>query len=184
MKKTRVASRYAKSLLNLAIEQGELENTYNDMKLISQTCHSSKDLTLLLKSPIVKSDKKTRILKEIFKDRLSKLSQSFIDIIIRKRREIYLEEITWEFQNQYKEYKNIITAVVTSASGLDDNIRSEIMKIVKESTSFEVELIEKKDKELIGGFVLRIGDKQIDKSIQNKLKELSRSFSGNPHIEN
>ena len=174
---TRVASRYAKSLLALALEQGEMENAYNDMKLVSETCDSSKDLSLLLQSPIIKPDKKTEILREIFAGRLGKLSLSFIDIIIKKRRENYLEAIAREFQYQYKSHKNILTAIVTSVVGLDDNIRSEIMKIVKDSANAEVELVEKADKDLIGGLILRIGDKQIDASIQRKLINLRRDFS-------
>ena len=177
MKETRVASRYAKSLLSLALEQGELENAYNDMKLVSETCDSSKDLSLLLQSPIIKPDKKTEILRKIFAGRLGKLSLSFIDIIIRKRRENYLEAIAREFQHQYKSHKNILTAVVTSAVGLDDKIRNEIMKIVKGSANAEVELVEKSDKDLIGGLILRIGDKQIDASILRKLINLRRAFS-------
>lgn len=177
MKETRVASRYAKSLLSLALEQGELENAYNDMKLVSETCDSSKDLSLLLQSPIIKPDKKTEILRKIFAGRLGKLSLSFIDIIIRKRRENYLEAIAREFQYQYKAHKNILTAVVTSAVGLDDKIRNEIMKIVKGSANAEVELVEKSDKDLIGGLILRIGDKQIDASILRKLINLRRDFS-------
>lgn len=168
----------------MALEQGELEIAYNDMKLVFETCSSSKDLSLLLKSPIVKPDKKKEILREIFVNRLSKLSLSFIDIIIRKRREQYLEAIAREFQYQYRSHKNILTAIVTSAVGLDDKIRSEIMKIVRDSENTEVELVEKADKDLIGGLILRIGDKQIDASIQRKLKELSKSFKENPYIEN
>jgi len=161
-----------------------LDNTRNDMKLLSEVCSSSKDLSLLLKSPIVKPDKKTEILRQIFTDRLSGLSLSFIEMIIKKRRENYLEAIAREFLDQYKSHKNILTAVVTSAVGLDDSIRSEVIKIVRDSANTEVELVEKADKDLIGGLILRVGDKQIDASIQHKLKLLSKSFSGNPHIEN
>src|SRR3972149_6195117 len=165
MKETRIAYRYAKSLLAMALEQGVGENTYIDMKNVSEICSQSKGLSLLLKSPIVKPDKKTDILREIFSNRLGKLSLSFIDIIIQKRRESYLEAIAREFQYQYKSHKNILTAIVTSAVGLDDKIRSEIMRIVRESSNAEVELVEKEDKELIGGFILRVGDKQVDASI-------------------
>ena len=149
---------------------------YIDMKNVSEMCSQSRDLSLLLKSPIVKPDKKTDILREIFSNRLGKLSLSFIDIIIQKRRESYLEAIAREFQYQYKSHKNILTAIVTSAVGLDDKIRSEIMRIVRESSNAEVELVEKEDKELIGGFILRVGDKQVDASIQRKLLNLRRDF--------
>ncbi len=176
MKETRIAYRYAKSFLTLALEHGEIDKAYIDMKNISEVCRQSKKLSLLLKSPIVKPDKKTDILREIFSTRLGKLSLSFIDIIIKKRRENYLEAIAGEFQNQYKSHKNILTAIVTSAVGLDDKIRSEIIRIVRESSNAEVELVEKEDKELIGGFILRVGDKQVDASIQRKLLNLRRDF--------
>ena len=183
MKGTRVANRYAKSLIKLAIERGELEKVYTDMFLINTTCVQSKELYLFLKSPIIKTDKKLVILKEVFGSKVSKVSQEFVDLIARKRREIYLAEIAQEFVEQYRAHKKILVAVITSASGLDDTLRKKVLEIFKSSLNSEVELVEKVNKDLIGGFVLRIGDKQVDTSLARKLKQLTMSFSENPYVK-
>lgn len=183
MKKTRVAIRYAKSLLTLSVEMGELEKAHEDMKLVAETCKNSRELTLLLKNPIVKTDKKTAILREIFSKHLGKMSFSFLEIIIRKRREYLLEHIANAFIKQYKSHKNILTATVTTTISLDAQLRKKILDIVKADTPSEVDLIEEIDEGLIGGFVLRVDDNQSDNSIRNKLNKLSKDFSKNPYIK-
>jgi len=183
MKGTRVASRYAKSLIRLSLERGELEKAHADMQLVANTCKQSRDLSAFLKSPIIKTDKKLSVLNEIFSKHVSKLTQEFIDIITRKRREIYLEGIANDFVAQYREHKKILTAVITTAVGLDDTLKKKVLEIVRGVEKSEVELVEKIDKNIIGGFVLTIGDKQVDASIARKLKQLTMSFSENPYIK-
>ena len=179
----RAASRYAKSLIDLALEQGTLEKCYIDMNLVWNTCQSSPELKLMLNSPIIKGDKKSAILKKIFGEKLSPLSTAFIEIIIKKKREFFLNEIAHEFIIQYKEHKKILTAIVISAVGLDEVLRKKVLDIVKNSTKSEVVLVEKVNKDLIGGFVLKIGDKQVDASILRQIKNLKRSFSENPYVK-
>lgn len=183
MANDRLALRYAKSLLSLATEQGKLETAFNDMQAVAKICAENKDLVLLLKSPIVRSDKKMGIINAIFEPILSELTLAFMHIITSKKREYYLHDIAIRFVREYKRQKNILTASVTTTSGLDDRLRSEIMKIVKKSTEAEVELTEKTDKDLIGGFVLQVGDNQIDASIKHKLNKLARNFSENPYVK-
>lgn len=180
---TKLASRYSRSLLLLAIERGEVEQVFRDMKLIARTCNENKELTILLRSPIIKTDKKKAILRQIFEQQIGKTSQAFIEIIANKRREYFLEKIAEEFTHQYKENKNIATATVTTTVPLDPELREKIMALVKNKTKQEVELIEKTDDKLIGGFVLRIGDTQIDSSIQRKLNDLKKNFSENPYVK-
>ncbi|PCH96080.1 MAG: ATP synthase F1 subunit delta [Bacteroidetes bacterium] len=176
MRETRVASRYAKSFIGLCIESGKLEEAYKDMSLIVDTCTESKDLMLLLKSPIVKPDKKVKVLQEIFSKHINSLSNTFISIITKHGRENYLAEIAIQFQKQYKEHKKIVTAIVSSADGLDESIRSVVLKTIEDSVKSEVELIEKKNEDLIGGLVIRIGDKQYDASIQRSINDLKKTF--------
>ena len=184
MRQTLVASRYAKSLLGLVSERGVEGVTYDDMKLVAQTCEESRELELLLKSPIVKSDKKTAILKEIFKGKLSELTERFIQTIVKNRRENYLYEIAKEYLVQYKSKNNIITAMVTTATGLDADMKSAVLKLVKGSADSEVELVERTDADLIGGLILRIGDKQYDGSLQRRLSDLKQEFGNNSFIAN
>ena len=183
MQGTRVASRYAKSFIDLTIEQGSLEQAYADMKTIAEVCKSNPDFVTFLKSPVIKTDKKQAVLKEIFEGKLNKITDAYVQLITSKKREIYLAEIVTEFIAQYKEKKKILTAVVITANGLDENIRAKVMEIVKGASKSEVVLEEKIDKDIIGGFVLRVGDKQVDASISHKLNMLKRSFNENAFIK-
>ena len=176
MIESRVASRYARSMFNLANEQGCLVEAFEEMKLISETFESSRELQLLLDSPIIKVDKKIEIINSIFKGKLSKLTFNFISIIIKKRREGHLCDIIRSFQTQYRQENNIVTAEVTSANGLDDKMRSAVLRLVQDSLNSEVELIEKLNPDLIGGMILRIGDKQYDGSLQRSLNDLRKEF--------
>jgi len=180
---TKVSARYAKSLLDLSIDKGLLEKVYLDMKLIATTCKASNDIQLLLKSPIVKSDKKLVVLNEIFNNKIEQLTLDFIRILTRKKRESFLASIADAFIEQYKEHKSILTAIVTTAQGLDDELRKKVYEVVKKSYDSEIELIEKVDKSIIGGFIIRVGDKQDDTSISRKLKSLYRAFNENPYIK-
>jgi len=178
-----VATRYAKSLLDLAIEKGQLEAIYKDMLLVKSVCETNKDFVSFLESPVVKSDKKKAILAEVFKGKVSDMTMSFINIIAEKRREGYVDDIAIAFDEQYKKHKNILTAVITSANGIDATTRSKVIELVKATATGEVELIEKTNKDLIGGFVIKIGDKQYDSSVSRKLNDLRKNFSENPFVK-
>jgi F-type H+-transporting ATPase subunit delta len=183
MEGTRVASRYAKSFLDLAIEMGTLEKAYADMKYIAEVCKDNHDFLVFLKSPIVNTDKKQSVLKAIFNGKLDKVTDSYIQLITAKKREKYLAEIAEEFTNQYNAKKQILKAVVTTASGIDDATRKQVMNLVKGLGKNEVILEEKINKDIIGGFIIRVGDKQVDASILRKLNNLRRSFKENPFIK-
>jgi F-type H+-transporting ATPase subunit delta len=180
----RVSSRYAKSLLELAAEQGVLEDVHNDMLTFSQVCADSRDFLLMLKNPVIKHDKKRAILNKVFEGKVNKLTMAIFDIITRKNREPILPSMAIEFHNQYNVFKRIEVAKVTSAVPLDKDIKEKIKKIVAQISPFEtVELTEIVDKDIIGGFILKVGDKQIDDSIRTKLKALELKFSKNPYIK-
>jgi F-type H+-transporting ATPase subunit delta len=184
MADSRAVSRYVKSLLGLAIEQKVLENVHNDMILFSKTYNESKEFALVLRSPVILHDKKREILAKIFKGKVHSLTMSFFDIITRKNREPLLGAIAREFHNAYNEYKGVGKATVTSAVPLDQQLRSEFETLVRKySEKNQVELVERVDPEMIGGFILKVGDRQIDASIKNKIKTLKVKFSQNPYIK-
>lgn len=180
----RAASRYVKSLLDLAIEQKALENVHDDMVLFAKVYGESKPFALMLRSPVIPHDKKREILAKIFKGKVNNLTMAFFDIITKKNREPLLGAIAKEFHNAYNEYKGIGKATVTSAVPLDSKLRSEFEDLVRKySEKKQVELVERVDPEMIGGFVLNVGDRQIDASIRNKIKALKVKFSQNPYIK-
>ncbi len=184
MASTRVASRYVKSLLSLAVEQNALEPVHNDMKLFAQVCRNNRELVVMLKSPIIKHDKKGTILDKIFAGKVHPLTSAIFEIITRKNREPLLPAIAEEFHNAYNEFKGISRATVTTTIPLDAALRAEISEVVKKlSSKKQIELEERVDKDLIGGFILNVGDQQIDASIASRVKALRVKFSENPYVK-
>jgi F-type H+-transporting ATPase subunit delta len=182
MSELRVASRYAKSLLDLAEEQGTLEQVKQDMDLFNQTLSESRDLRLLLRNPIVKHDKKLAILRAVFGGKVSDLTEKFFTIITQKNRESALEFIGAEFLLQYNKLRGVQTAEVTTATPLTPELRASVETLVRQQTGLaQVILTEKMDASLIGGFVLRVGDQQIDDSVSFRLRKLRNEFSKNPY---
>ena len=176
MAQTKVATRYAKSLLGLVAEKGNLEEAFNDMLLIKKTASENRDLVVLLKSPVVTTEKKVSILSAIYEKHVSKVTMLFIVLIAKNRREGVLPEIADAFIAQYKQMKGITTAVVTSATLLTDDAKKKIQTIVQKEVGGTVEIEMEINPELIGGFVLRIGDKQLDTSILSRIADLRQEF--------
>ncbi len=178
---SKVAKRYAKSLMDFAQEQNSLEAVAADMELIAATIDGSRELELLLKSPIIKLDKKVAIMNQIFGGKIGSISQSFLGIIARKGRESLIEEMAVAFVNLYKASQGIVTAEITTAIPLDDKGREKAKALIAQ-ISDKVELIEKINEDIIGGFIIRVGDKQYDESVSSRLSAMKREFSKNPHI--
>ena len=182
MSVTTIASRYAKSLLDLASERGDLEAIIKDMEGLKKII-SNRDFYLLLKSPIVKTDKKLSIFKDIFDKNSNPLTLGFINLLTRKGREGILPEITDEFIRQYNEINNISTIKIKTAIPIGDNVLESIKAKLEESEStFDtVEIETAVDETLMGGFVLEIGDKLYDASLAHKLEAMKKLFSSNTH---
>lgn len=170
-------------MLDLAVERGELEVVQQDMLLVNKTIKDNRQFELLLTNPIVRSDKKKAVLSSLFKGKISLLTSKFLEIISSKNREDVLPAIATEFLNQYRTYKGITKAQVVTTFPLTPDLRSRFIAIVTELTGNMVELEEKIDKELIGGYVLRVGDRQIDESLKTKLEELEAEFNRNPYVK-
>ena len=184
MKQSRATIRYAKSLISISKEQNSLEISFNDMLLVSSICSSNKDFVNLLKTPIVKTDLKIKILNELLAKSISDLTLSFIILITKKKREILLPEIADCFIVLYKNYNNIKEVSVVTAKPLDDDLRKEVMSYIEKQSNSKIELKEIIDESLIGGAIIRMDDKQLDASISSKLKSLKNQFSENLYIQN
>jgi F-type H+-transporting ATPase subunit delta len=171
-----IAERYAGALMGLAEENGKTDKVREDMNAISALCRNSKEFISFLESPVIKTDKKLQVMDALLKGKITDLSFSFISLITKKHRESYVKEIASAFEELYKKKHNILTAVVTTASGLDNTTREKMLELVKSQTRGEVELIEKTDPATIGGFVLKIGDRQIDNSVARKLADMKKKL--------
>lgn len=177
MQISRVAYRYAKSLLQFAVEQNQIEAVYKDICVVRNLCRDSRDFRKMLKSPMVRNDKKFEIFKMIFGANIGELSMRFFDIVIRKNRDEYIYEVCNSFINQYKEYKEIDIVELESAHALNENIRKMVLDFVKTRTTNVIELVEKVDSELIGGIKIKMNDHLLDASVKSNLLKLQREFS-------
>lgn len=182
MTESLAGNRYAKSLIGLSIEKDALEVVYKDMLLISTAVASCNDLDILLKSPVVKTDKKQEILTAIFGKNTTELTKQFLLLISSRNREALIGDIANAFVRQYKVIKKIIVTEVTSAVKLDAAQKEKILQLLNTEDSSSVEVIEKINPDIIGGFIVRVDDKQIDASISRKLDDLKQDFSKNQYI--
>jgi len=177
MSELTVASRYAKSLIDLSQEQSSLEEIKNDMNLFLHTSKANPQLKAVLSNPIVSHAKKLGIIDGIFTGKVNKLSISFFNIMINKGRGEVLYATAKEFINQYNLLKHITKATVVSATALSETNKQALLNEVKAAVGGEVVLDAKTDPSLIGGFVLTVGDRQVDTSIAASLKKLKKDFA-------
>jgi F-type H+-transporting ATPase subunit delta len=183
MSEIRIASRYAKSLIGLAQEKGILEEVHDDMQAFDEVIKENRALLLALKNPILKPEKKKAILNALFGD-VNELTKAFFDIITKKNRADVLPPVASEFHKQYNIIKGIQVAQISTAAPIDADIRDRIISLVKDiSGKQNIQLNEKVNDQLIGGFVLTVGDKQIDDSLKTKLNHLRRELTQNQYIK-
>ncbi len=178
MSENKAASRYAKSLIDLSTERNTFEETKNDMVLLERVIGENHELEAILKNPIVPLDKKAGILDNLFGNKVNVATRAFFKLIVSKGRSGLLFETSKAFIAQYNAIKGIVTAYVTSATGLTAESRAQIISIVKKETGANDVLInEKVNDKLIGGFILKVGDRQFDASIASSLSKLKKEFA-------
>lgn len=170
------SARYAEALYELAAEQNNLAAIQANMEKLMQVNRENRDLELLLVSPIINSDKKTAILKEVFGD-FEDLAQRFIALVVKNGREANLPEIAKSFVAIVKEKNGITPVTITSATKLDAAVKNDILNKIKPAVNGTPEITEVIDPSLIGGFVVRMGDIQIDASVASKLGQLKQRLT-------
>lgn len=170
----RASVRYAKPLIDLSISEGIIENVYNDIKLFLEICNKNFDLSLLLKNPIIPLEKKVNIIKTIFSEIIHPLTlNTFIRIIHNNRGQI-LENICKKYIDLYNDYKNLQEVVVTSAVKIDESTSEKIKTKLSTITSKNIYINQKINPKIIGGFILKIGDRMYDASYYTKLKKIKK----------
>ena len=182
MKGTRAALRYAKATLNLAKEKGFAKDIYNDMLLIDKTIDENPDLLSMLKSPIIKSAMKKAALNDIFSKNVNGITTGLINLLIENKRLQLLPLVAKEYIVIHDYLKGIEVAQVTSAIPLTKELEAKLLIKVKEIVGKEITLKNTVDPSIVGGFILRVGDKQYDSSISNRLSTLLANFEDNHYI--
>lgn len=175
MKGSKIASRYAQALLEISEEQKSTDVVLSNMLFLVSTANDNREFELFLGNPIIKSDKKIAILEKIFAH-FETISMSFMKLITKNRREGLLVEIAREFDAKVKTARGIVPITLTSAVTLDKEVKDQIVKRLSAQVEGKLEVEERIDEKLIGGFVVRMGDTQIDASILRQFKELRKSL--------
>ena len=176
MKSTKAAIRYAKALLEMSIEQKVLDPVLHDMSRIITMAQSSQDFVSFLNSPIINTDKKIKIINALIVD-LQPLSAGFISLIVKNGRSAMLPFIASGYSSLLEKHRGIVSGTITSAVALDNDSRKKIIDKLSKTFAGELRLVEKIDPALIGGFIITIGDKQIDSSVASKLKNLRQELT-------
>ncbi len=182
MKITKAANRYAKSLLDLSIEQNKVEEVFEDMSNLAKTVEGSRDLQVMLNSPVIKPDAKAKVLTLVFSGNVGEMTAKFIALITDKGRESLLGGIAHAYVIQYKIYKKVSQAEVISAAPLDAESRARIEAELQKLAPGLSDLTETVNPDLIGGYVIKVGDQMLDASVSTQLRELRREFTENLYV--
>jgi F-type H+-transporting ATPase subunit delta len=185
MPNPRLAARYAKSLIGLAVEKNQLEVVHADMKYLEAVCRSSREFVNMLRSPIIKADAKTKIIDAVTSGKVSELTAAFNKLLALKGRESELPEIITSFIEQYNTIKGISKATLVTATELSADLKKSIeLKLTEEAGLKAVELHTKVDESIIGGFILEFEGKLVDASIARDLRDIKKQFNKNIYIHN
>ncbi len=184
MSALKLSHRYAKSLLDLAVEMSKLEEVYKDVLYIDECIQASIELKAMLRNPIFTADQKMSVLRSLFAEKSQDITWRFIELVVKKGREKHLVDFGYSFVNQYRELKKIKKVSITTADALSDKTMQSLKNLVSTfQREGSIEIEEKLDPSIIGGFKLQYEDQLYDASISKHLTELSKQLYDESYID-
>jgi F-type H+-transporting ATPase subunit delta len=177
MNDSKISVRYSRALFQSALEKKNIDKVNQDMIFISEICKNPETKEFLL-SPIIIPSKKSSIFHKMLEGNVEKITLSLIDLMVNNGRESFLPAVARNFIHETLKYKGITESVLTTAVKVDAKVKKQMTELISEVYSTKVELVEKIDPEIIGGFILRIDDNYIDASIRNKLRKIKKELLG------
>lgn len=185
MQNPRISARYAKSLVDLSLQLDQLESVFRDMVLLEGICGMNPDFVQMLRSPVIREDKKRKVLKAILEERVSPLTEKFALLLVSKGREGLMPEIAHSFLSQYRKIHQITRVRLTTAIEVDEALRESLSEKIRQESAFpKIQLEVCVDPSLIGGFVLEMEDILLDASIRRELKDIRKQFLENIYVPN
>lgn len=173
----KAAKRYAKALLTFAIERNELDTVIADVKTMRRACKESKELMVMMNSAVIQESKKVVIYKKMFADYISATTLNFMILIAKNSRSSIIPHIFSAFESQYKEYQNIVSVNIATASKMGEGLKADLISFLKKDNhGATIEINEEINTDLIGGFVFRTDTHQIDASVSTRLNTLKRDL--------
>lgn len=183
MKDIILTRRYAKAYLEYAIQSQMTDEGLSDMETISETINESRELRRILSEPFITDKKKNDILIRVFKGNVSDKTLNFISLMIDKNRADIIADIYPQYRELYNEYNNIAVVTITTAVKIDEATTQKFLYFVKDVIQGNIQIVNKIDENIIGGFIIRRGDYVYDASIRTKLKNLSKIFAENLYVK-
>lgn len=173
---TRAAIRYAKAILDVSNANGNVASVSQDMLTVTAAISESLDLNQFLQNPVVKGEAKLAALNEIFATANAD-TKSLFQLLFQNKRLDILEAVATQFNVLYDELQGKQIAYVTTATPMSSELEAKVLAKIKEISSKEVTIVNEVNADIIGGFIIRIGDQQFNASIANQLSQLKREFN-------
>jgi F-type H+-transporting ATPase subunit delta len=175
MNESKISVRYARALFESALEKKMLDTVYDDMRFVSEVS-ASVEMKDILRNPVIPSSRKHAIFKSVFGNNVSSLTMGMINLVVRNGRENYIPSIARAFRRDTLKYRGITEAVLTTAVKVAPGIKEQIAGLISKVSGTKVEMKEVIDKNIIGGFILKIDDSYLDASIRNKLNRIEKEL--------
>lgn len=176
---SKVAKRYAQGLLDFTQESGNTASVFAEMKDVVKIMKDSKELKNFFASPIIDAKKKISVASQIFAQ-FSPVAQNLVTLVIKQGRESHLQDIAQEFINKVEDLQGVQRVTLTVATELSSKNIEDIVKstsLVDHSRNSDLKVVV--NPEIIGGYILRVGDQQVDASVKTKLNQVKKEFQLN-----
>lgn len=184
MRNTRVANRYSKALMDLAVETKQVEAVKKDIDMLRKA--TTGELNQVLLSPIIRHDKKVQVFTAIFSGKITPLTESFFNLVFAKGREVALVEILLEFDAEYRRMHGVKTLQLTTAMPVSEAVKNEIrekFEALPRYQGIKMEVTETVDENILGGFIAQIEDLLFDASIRHDLAVIKKQFVENMYVQ-
>ncbi len=175
MNESKISVRYAKALFGLAKDNNLLNQVKSEVVVIYEV-FSMPQFNEFLSSPVIAVSKKQEVFNSVFKSKVTDFVLDFLVLLVKNRRESFLKIICLNFLKLYRKEFNIVEAELTTAVIIDEVTKSNIILMLNRVLGYNVEVIQNVKEEIIGGYILRIEDKQIDESVKTKLQTIKKQL--------
>lgn len=176
MNEGKIAVRYARALYNLAKEEKIVDEIKSDFEKIRNLISESPEFKYFIVDPIAKQSNKKEVFNLIFAKQVNTLTLQFLNLIVKNKREQYLNHVVRVFLEMYKKDVGIKSVTLTTAIPVSDTIKESISKYIADKLKIKLELEEKVEEKIIGGFILKIDNQQIDASVSSGLKKIKKEL--------
>ncbi len=175
MNDSKIAVRYSKSVFELALEKGNIDKLYEDMVFLRSLC-SMPEVRDVLDNPVIASAKRREIIGVLVDRNFDKLTLKFLDLVFAEGREKYLPAMARDFIELTRRHRGICEVTITTTAPVSEENRKAVVRLIEEKMKSKVELVEKQDAGIIGGFILQVNDMYIDASVKSRINRFRKEF--------